>query len=51
MALLSNTVDESNASALPNGAQIDLMGEEGNEESFIEHEGKRYQRIQIEGLE
>jgi hypothetical protein len=27
-------------------------GEENpNEESFIEHEGKRYQRIQIEGLE
>lgn len=28
-----------------------MDGENPGEESFIEHDGKRYQRIQIEGLE
>ena len=56
LALLSNSIDQSNASAFPPSGQqqMEMMGEENenpNEESFIEHEGKRYQRIQIEGLE
>lgn len=58
LALLSNSVDQSNSMAFPPGSQqsqqMEMGGEENenpNEESFIEHEGKKYQRIQIEGLE
>ncbi len=48
MALLNNSVDQSqNASAMMQ--QMDMQGLDA-EESVIEHEGKRYTRIQIEGL-
>ena len=49
MALLNNSVDQSqNASAMMQ--QMDMHGQLDAEESVIEHEGKRYTRIQIEGL-
>lgn len=47
MALLNNSVDQSqNASAMMQ--QMDMQGLDA-EESVIEHEGKRYTRIQIDG--
>lgn len=49
MALLNTSVDQSqNASAMMQ--QLDMHGQLDAEESVIEHEGKRYTRIQIEGL-
>ena len=51
LALLSQSIDQSNASGFPGGQPMEMMGEEQNDESLIEHEGKRYQRITIEGLE
>jgi len=44
MALLNNSVDQSqNASAMMQ--QLDMQGGLDAEESIIEHQGKRYQRI------
>lgn len=49
MALLNQSVDQSqNASAMMQ--QLDMQGHMDADESVIEHEGKRYTRIQIEGL-
>ena len=49
MALLNQSADQSqNASAMMQ--QLDMQGHMEADESVIEHEGKRYTRIQIEGL-
>ena len=50
MALLNNSVDQSQNDASAMMQQMDHLGGMDAEESVIEHQGKRYTRIQIEGL-